>query len=72
MLVLRRAHHTQSQPGYERHRPEQTLLYRLIQQHYPQLLTTLAERGLSCPPRGTGAQAKSESHPLPWRVRAQQ
>lgn len=31
-------------PSYQRHRPEQTLLHQLIEQHYPQLLATLAEQ----------------------------
>lgn len=29
-------------PGYARHRPEQTLLYRIIEQHYPAFLTQRA------------------------------
>jgi ribosomal protein S27E len=28
-------------PGYERHRPEQTLLYQLIEQHYPDYLSAM-------------------------------
>jgi len=29
-------------PRYERHRPEQTLLYQIVAQHYPRFLTQLA------------------------------
>jgi hypothetical protein len=28
-------------PGYERHRPEQTLLYQIIEQHYPDFLSAM-------------------------------
>ncbi len=31
-------------PSYERYRPEDTLLYQLVEQHYPQLLATLADQ----------------------------
>lgn len=35
-------------PGYARHRPEQTLLYRLVEQYYPEFLAVreAAERAL--------------------------
>ena len=36
--------------SYVRHRPEQTLLYRLVKEHYPRFLSALAERG-ECLPR---------------------
>lgn len=37
-------------PGhYQRHRPEHTLLYRIVEQHYPALLAHLAERGTGLP-----------------------
>ncbi|MGQ0836634.1 MAG: transposase zinc-binding domain-containing protein, partial [Gammaproteobacteria bacterium] len=39
-------------PVYARHRPEQTLLYRIIEQHYPAFL----------------AQRAAEEHPLPRYV----
>ncbi len=29
---------------YERHRPATTLLYQLVERHYPEFLTALAER----------------------------
>lgn len=32
-------------PGYARHRPEQTLLYPLIEQHYPAFLAARAAAG---------------------------
>jgi hypothetical protein len=38
---------------YERHRPEQTLLYQLVAAHYPALVEQLASRVnpyLTCPP----------------------
>ena len=28
-------------PGYERHGPEQTLLYQIIEQHYPDFLSAM-------------------------------
>jgi ribosomal protein S27E len=36
-------------PGYARHRPEQTLLYRLVEQHYPALLAAREAAGRSLP-----------------------
>jgi len=33
--------------AYERHQPEQTLLYRLIEAHYPALVDQLAHQGKS-------------------------
>jgi hypothetical protein len=34
---------------YERHRPEQTLLYQLVEKHYPVLVNQLAQQGKSLP-----------------------
>ena len=34
---------------YQRHRPEQTLLYRIIEQHYPLFVTHLAGEGRPLP-----------------------
>jgi hypothetical protein len=39
---------------YERHRPEQTLLYQLIAAHYPALVEQLAQQGKSLPDMSTG------------------
>ena len=36
-------------PGYERHRPEETLLYQIIEQHYPRFLSELEAQGRSLP-----------------------
>ena len=36
-------------PRYERHRPEATLLYQLVEQHYPAFLDALTQRGRSLP-----------------------
>lgn len=36
-------------PIYERHRPEQTLLYQLVEQHYPAFVTQLAAEGKVLP-----------------------
>ncbi len=37
-------------PGrYQRHRPEQTLLYQVIAQHYPAFLARLAAEGRTLP-----------------------
>lgn len=35
--------------SYERHRPEQTLLYQLVETHYPALVEQLAQQGNSLP-----------------------
>jgi hypothetical protein len=35
--------------AYARHRPEETQLYRLVEQHYPALVTHLAEQGKQLP-----------------------
>ena len=32
-------------PSYKRHQPEQTLLYQLVQQHYPAFLENQAAEG---------------------------
>ena len=34
---------------YERHRPEDTRLYRLVEQHYPAFVEHLAEQGMALP-----------------------
>jgi len=36
-------------PVYERHRPERTLLYQLVEQHYPAFVTPLAVEGKVLP-----------------------
>ena len=38
-----------SQTTYERHQPEQTLLYQLVEAHYPALMDQLAQQGKSLP-----------------------
>jgi hypothetical protein len=35
----------QSRGRHERHRPEETLLYRIVAKHFPDLLTQLAAEG---------------------------
>ena len=35
--------------AYKRHQPEQTLLYQLVEAHYPALLNQLAQQGKSLP-----------------------
>ncbi|MFT5573984.1 MAG: hypothetical protein ACI9FR_002920 [Cryomorphaceae bacterium] len=35
--------------GYERHRPEQTLLYQLVERYYPELVALLSEQGKPLP-----------------------
>ena len=37
---------------YERHRPEQTLLYQLVEKHYPALVTQLDAQGRILPTHG--------------------
>ena len=36
-------------PTYERHRPEQTRLYALIEEHFPRFLQRLEAEGVSLP-----------------------
>ena len=36
-------------PGYERHRPEKTLLYKLVKEHYPAFVAQLAAEGKVLP-----------------------
>ena len=38
-----------SKTAYERHQPEQTLLYQLVEAHYPALVDQLAQQGKSLP-----------------------
>ncbi len=35
--------------SYQRHRPEQTLLYRIVDEHYPAFTAHLAEQGRELP-----------------------
>lgn len=37
-------------PPYKRHRPEQTLLYHIIERHYPALRDVMAVQGKDLPP----------------------
>jgi hypothetical protein len=39
----------QSRATYERHRPEQTLHYQLVEKHYPALIEQLDAQGKSLP-----------------------
>lgn len=48
MLLARNAPASQS-PNYERHQPEQTLHYQLIQQHYPAFKASLETQGQNLP-----------------------
>ena len=41
--------HALAHVTYERHRPEHTLLYQLIEKHYPVLVTQLKVQGRSLP-----------------------
>ena len=41
--------HALGHATYERHRPEHTLLYRLIEEHYPTLVEQLDTQGRSLP-----------------------
>lgn len=36
-------------PGYARHRPEETLLYALVERHYPEFAATREAAGRSLP-----------------------
>ena len=40
---------TPPRPQHERHRPEQTLLYRIIDRHYPVFLAYMSEQGRPLP-----------------------
>jgi hypothetical protein len=48
-MAPRRAPPFINPPGYERHRPEQTLLSQLIEQHYPALVAERAAPGRPLP-----------------------
>jgi ribosomal protein S27E len=48
MSLARNAAASQS-PNYERHPPEQTLLYQLVEQHYPALKASLEAQGQNLP-----------------------
>ena len=39
----------QSAFGYHRHRPEQTLLYQLVEQHFPAFVSALEANGANLP-----------------------
>ena len=41
--------HGLGKTAYERHQPEQTLLYQLVETHYPALVDQLAQQGKSLP-----------------------
>ena len=41
--------HALGHATYERHRPEQTLLYQLIEEHYPALIEQLDAQGKNLP-----------------------
>jgi hypothetical protein len=38
-----------SGPPYRRHQPEQTLLYRIVEQHYPEFREVMAAQGKTLP-----------------------
>jgi ribosomal protein S27E len=40
---------TQQTAQYKRHRPENTLLYQLVERHYPEFKETLSEQGKQLP-----------------------
>ena len=39
----------QDSVNYERHKPEETLLYQLVEQHYPRLKVKMEEQGRPLP-----------------------
>jgi len=41
--------HGPGNTAYERHQPEQTLLYQLVEAHYPALVSQLSQQGKSLP-----------------------
>jgi hypothetical protein len=41
--------HGAGNTAYERHQPEQTLLYQLVEAHFPALIGQLAQQGKSLP-----------------------
>jgi len=47
--AARNAEGDRSAGRYQRHRPEQTLLYRIVEQHYPAFTAHLAEQGRGLP-----------------------
>ncbi len=58
-------------PQHERHRPEQTLLYRIIDRHYPEFLAGMAEQGSRHPTVKagpmSGAHVAALAHPCASR-----
>jgi hypothetical protein len=50
---------------YERHRPEQTLLYQLIEKHYPALIEQLAAIATTGHP---GFSASGHRTKASWRI----
>ena len=51
--------HALGHATYDRHRPEQTLLYQLIEKHYPALVEQLESQGKSLP---THVHREFEAH----------
>ena len=54
-----------SKTAYERHQPEQTLLYQLVEAHYPALVDQLAQQGKSLPVKpiaNTEVSSPAERH----------
>ncbi len=54
--AARNADRDRNAARYQRHRPEQSLLYQIIEQHYPVFFTHLAEQG-----RGNKVRVADES-----------
>ncbi|NNF17475.1 MAG: hypothetical protein HKN70_12075 [Gammaproteobacteria bacterium] len=48
-VVARRATRNENAGRYQRHRIEQTLLYRIVEQYYPAFAGHLAEQGRELP-----------------------
>jgi hypothetical protein len=42
-------------PGYARHRPEETLLHRIVARHYPELVAVREAAGRPLPTRPIGS-----------------
>jgi len=64
--------HVLGHATYERHRPEDTLLYQLVEKHYPALVEQLEFQGKSLPPHGQGVRFFEHDHfrcsLIPWNL----
>ena len=61
------AHLAQGRSPYARHRPEETLLYRVIDDHYPDFLAQIETEGRTLPPSAAAAQLMQQGRAVRHR-----